>query len=136
MTNTTSDTHKWDSPLSSIMYSNEFKNRNCFKYRSNCSSHSTVRDRSFSSNASTSLPLRWVPSRLRIPPLRLWLPSLRLWLPSLRLWLPRLGLGRLGRMRWLLLLISKRAQTSWITDTPSFFYSVFGILRYQSNIRT
>jgi hypothetical protein len=101
------------------MYVNEFKNRSCFKYRSNCSSHSTVCDRSFSSNSNTSLPLRWVPSRLRIPPLRLWFPPLRLRISGFWLW----------RLRWLLLLISRRAHTSWIANTPSFFYSVFDILR-------
>jgi hypothetical protein len=81
-----------------ITFVNEFKNRSCFKYRSNCSSDSTLCNRSFSSNASTSL------RRIR------WLPSLRLWLPSLR-WL-----------RWLLLLIKTRPRTSRVTNTRSFFY--------------
>src|SRR5262249_54033150 len=59
--------------------------------------------------------LRRVPQRLRRVPQRLRLRRLRL---------PRMG-WRLGRRLWRLwwlLLINKRAQTSKVTNTPSFFY--------------
>ena len=123
MTNNISGTHnKIRYPLYYQLnrtYANEFKNRNCVEC-SYCSSNSCVCSNSLcSSSRGTSFRLRqrlWFPQRLW-----LWFPQrLWLWFPQ-RLWLrlPRMGLG--WWLRRLLLLISTRAQTSRVINTPPFF---------------